>query len=178
MNSAVKSIFFMPLCLSLVLAAGCKPSIPSGWIEYDHNLTNSYGGFEQTVRVTGTVGFLSSDAALTPQNSMYSGSGTAAVAISGTAEDCTISGSGSNDVSLKGSEFLGKIYFKTTETWYNPASFTVSCPEGEPMEVPLPTVTIDQKISFPLEDGAVFEQPYIGAAGSGTYRWILHIGDM
>ncbi len=109
---------------------------------------------------------------------MYSGEGKTSVAISGTADDCTITGSGSNDVSLKGSEFLGKIYFKTTETWYNPASFIVSCPDGEPQEVPLPTVTINQKISFSLEDGAVFEQPYIGAAGSGTYRWILHIGDM
>ncbi len=173
MNSAVKSIFFAALCLSLLLAAGCKPSITSGWIEYDHTLTNTYGGFEQTARVTGTVGFLSSAAALTPQTSMYSGTGKVSVAISGSADDCAITGSGSNDVSLKGREFLGKIYFAATETWYNPGSFSVC---GAPA-VTLPTVTINQKISFPLEDGAVFEQPYIGAAGSGTYRWILHIDD-
>jgi hypothetical protein len=174
MNAALKSIFFIPLCLSLVLAAGCKPSITSGWIEYDHNLTNSYGAFQLTNRVTGTVGFLNRDAALTPQNSMYSGAGKTAVALSGSAESCTISGSGSNDVSLKGTEFLGKVYFNTTETWYNPASFTVCT--GTPA-VTLPPVTITQTISFSLEDGAVFEQPYIGAAGSGTYRWILHIDD-
>ena len=40
------------------------------------------------------------------------------------------------------------------------------------MTVPLPSVMINQKIEFPVEDGAVFEQPYMGAAGSGTYRWI------
>jgi hypothetical protein len=174
MNAFVKRFFSAALCLSLICAAGCKPSIPSGWIEYDHTLTNTYGGFEQTARVKGNVGFLSSDAALTPQTAMYSGAGKASVSISGTADDCTISGSGSNDVSLKGNEFLGKIYFNITETWYNPASFTVVCESGS-QEVPLPTVTINQRISFPLEDGAVFEQPYIGAAGSGTYRWILHI---
>lgn len=163
------------MCLLLTFASGCKPSLNSGWIEYDHILTNSYGGFEQTIRVTGTIGFMSSAVALTPQSSMYSGAGTAAVSISGTAGDCTISGSGSNTVSLSGNEFLGKVSFNTVETWYSPASFIVTCPDSEPMTIPLPTVTINQKIEFPLEDGAVFEQPYQGTAGSGTYRWILHI---
>jgi hypothetical protein len=175
MKTATRKIMFASLCLLLIFAGGCKPSFDSGWIEYDHTLTNTYGGFEQTVRVTGTIGIMSSAVALTPQPSMYSGLGTATVSISGTADDCTISGSGSNNVSLSGNEFLGKIYFDTAETWYNPASFTVTCPDDDPVTIPLPSVTINQKIEFPVEDGAVFEQPYIGAAGSGTYRWILHI---
>jgi hypothetical protein len=112
--------------------------------------------FEQTARVKGTIGFLSSAVALTPQTSMCSGARIAAVSISGTADDCTISGSGSNNVSLSGNELLGKIYFNTTETWYNPASFIVTCPDDDPMTVPLPSVTINQKIEFPVEDGAVF----------------------
>jgi len=175
MKKVMRKIIFASFCLLLSFSCGCKPSFNSGWIEYDHTLTNTYGGFEQTIRVTGTIGILSSAVALTPQTSMYSGAGTAAVSISGTAEDCIISGSGSNTVSLSGNEFLGTIYFDTAETWYNPASFIVTCPDDDPMTIPLPTVTINQKIEFPGEDGAVFEQPYIGAAGSGTYRWILHI---
>lgn len=177
MNPSLRNKFFAALCLGLLLLSGCTPSIDSGWIEYDHTLTNSYGGFKQTIRVTGNIGFLNNAAALTPQSSMYSGKGTAAVSISGSAEDCTISGSGSNDVALSGYEFLGTVYFYTAETWYDPASFTITCPDSDPQTVPLPSATVNQVIKFTLQNGAVYEQPYQGAAGSGTYRWILHIED-
>jgi len=164
------------LCLSLTAVSGCQPSFDWGWIEYDHTLTNNYGGFEQTARVTGNIGFNSSQVvAPGTQTAMYSGTGTALVAISGTADDCTISGSATNNVSLTGTEFLGSITFTTTETWYVGGSFTVSCPDGGTQEVPLPSQTITQQIKFPVQDGAVYEQPYQGAAGSGTYKWILHI---
>jgi len=163
------------LCLLLIALSGCEPSFDWGYIEYDHTLTNSMGGFEQTIRVTGNIGFNSKAVAGGVQTAMYRGVGTLPVTITGTAEECTISGSATNEVSFDGTEFLGSIVFETTEIWYVGGSFTVTCPEDEPQEVPLPSQTITQQIKFPVQDGAVYEQPYQGAAGSGTYRWVLHI---
>ena len=56
MNPSLRNNCCAALCLGFLLFSGCTPSIDSGWIEYDHTLTNSYGGFEQTIRNIGLVG--------------------------------------------------------------------------------------------------------------------------
>ena len=173
--NAIKLIL-IGLCLALLNTSGCRPSINNGTIEYDHNLTFNYGGIQMQVRVTGEVPFFSKEAYLNPQTSMYSGVGSVNDTLSGTTPDCIISGSGTNKVTCVGNEFLGTITFTTTETWYNPGSFTMTCPDKDPpvRTTPLPAQTITQQIVFKAQDEAVYEQPCIGDFCSGTYKWILH----
>jgi len=46
-----------------------------------------------------------------------------------------------------GYAFLSGTYFYAAEARYNPASFTVTCPDDDPQTIPLPTVTINQIIN-------------------------------
>jgi hypothetical protein len=150
----------------------------TGYIEYGHQFVFSYSNYNENISVTGNVEF-HINPWITSSNAVYGG-GTTYDAISGTANDCTITGSGENRVILSGTfngEELGsesaQINFK--EDWYTSSILTLICPKHDPSSGSIPSTHNSFSIDFPLQDGYVEEQPFIGQGGTGTYTWTLHI---
>ena len=168
------SLLIIVLFFAISPINGCTPSISWGSISYNHNLVVSYGVFQLETRITGSVAFASSDVDLIDSDHMYEGTGTCAVSFSGVADECLISGSGTNNITLTGNEYFENITFTINEQWYQPGSFTFTCPDGA-QTITLPSETITNELTFPLEDGYTIERPTLGVGVSGTYSWTLHI---
>ncbi len=163
--------------ISTLLVKGCSPSIEGGRIEYNHSLVVNYESYHQETQVTGTIHFHSSTSGYVDPGYCYQGSGTVSVAISGTADDCTFNGSGTNSVSLKGYEVNHQILFTFEEQWYQPCSLTFTCPDGTHTES-LPRDIVSYQLTFPVEDGYTIEQPFSGEEGSGSASWTLRFDSL
>ena len=177
MRKVKAPLLIIVLFFAISLINGCSPSINWGSISYNHNLVVTYGLFQLEMRITGSVPFSNSSMGLVDTDHMYQGTGTCTVSISGVADECVISGSGTNSVTFSGNEYCNKILFNFNEQWYQTGSFTFTCPDGT-QTITLPSETITHKLTFPTEDGHTIERPSSGMGVSGTYSWTLHIDEL
>ena len=150
-------------------------------LEYNHQVTFSYKTYEVERQVSGSVSFDLEDNQVEAQ-------GIVSVSGSGTVEQCTIEGSGSNQVHITGQLVpregdLPELQLSLEETWYSPYQETMTCPvPGDPgQEITTPLQVNPQEQSFdltmPLENGQTETQPFTGQGGSGTYQWTLREGN-
>jgi hypothetical protein len=149
-----------------------------GTIEYGHHFIFSYSSYYEVIDVTGSVPF-HINPYYSESNAVYGG-GSTHDAFSGTADDCTITGSGENHVILSGSfleDIPGSQHFQVDfdESWYVSSILTLICPDEDPESNAVPPTHDTFSIEFPFHDGYVEQQPFIGQGGTGTYTWTLHI---
>jgi hypothetical protein len=150
----------------------------SGTIDYGHNFVFTGPSYSQIINVTGSVPF-HINPYVGSSSAVYGGGSTYDV-INGTANDCTIAGSGENRVILSGifqEDVPGSQYFQVDfdESWYTSSVLTIYCPDEDPQSGSMPGSHNSFTIVFPFHDGYMEEQPFIGQGGTGTYTWTLHI---
>jgi hypothetical protein len=163
--------------VSVVCETPGTVSCSDGHIVYAHDLTNAYEGFQQDIEVTGTVPFTCEEGTLT-------GSGVLTATINGTITSSCLyisySGSASINVTLSGTFGASQISFDVTEVWYvgspmlSGTAEDTCDPDSEPYSHPLIETTINHSLTFPNVNGYTETQPYVGAAGSGTYSWTIY----
>jgi hypothetical protein len=154
-------------------------SCSDGSIFYNHNVTNSYSGFQQHVIVTGSVPFTCDN------EGNINGSAILSITVSGSVTapctEITYSGVATMHVTLTGSIIGAQVVFNVDEIWYvgSPTvsgTATNTCSqESETIQYPLPEVPNNYILTFPNINGYTITQPYIGESGSGSYNWTLYI---
>lgn len=167
-------------------------------LEYDHRLVQSFGGARMEGRTTGMVPIRFKDRegrvieyGSTPQVAgpfTLEGRGTVTMKMQGSLPGgCTASYSTTMDASLSGTAtYKGRgarivlvLTVKVAESWSKtPTPMTLVCPDrAQTIEwsIPAPVLNWTNPLEFECRDGAEVQQPFLGAFGSGTYRWILRV---
>lgn len=144
-------------------------------LEYMHQVTFSSESYQETNTVTGSVSFDIEDNQVDAQGSV-------AISTSGVAEDCTIEGSGSNQVHITGQLVpregdLPELQLSLEETWYSSYQKIMTCPDRDPVTLPINPQEQSFDLTMPLENGHTETQPFTGQGGSGTYQWTLREGN-
>jgi len=148
-------------------------------LEYNHVQTAEESGFTNRIQVSGRVLFYAPIYGVFDLGEplQLQGAGSVPVTMSGEGGDCTISGSGSNDVTISGeivADDQGTPWMEinSDELWYAAMQATVTCDQNS-QEIPISPMAATHKIRLLLEDGYVYTQPH--EQGMGSYTWTLHV---
>ena len=148
-------------------------------LEYNHVQTAEESGFTNRIQVSGRVLFYAPIYGVFDLGEplQLQGAGSVPVTMSGEGGDCTISGSGSNDVTISGeivADDQGTPWMEinSDEIWYAAMQATVTCDQNS-QEIPISPMAATHKIRLLLEDGYVYTQPH--EQGMGSYTWTLHV---
>jgi hypothetical protein len=149
-----------------------------GQIQYDHRLSGSYSGYSEEWTITGLVDWYFT--VLTYPYGDVSGNGTVILNRSGTADQCTFSGSASINVTISGTlEADDQAYLwlnlEIEEDWPG-YSLTYICPDNVVVDVPQPAVGKQSySLRLLLQEGWTESRPVNVAPVSGTFTYIMHI---
>lgn len=147
-------------------------------IEYDYLQSVDYGSYSEDIHVTGQVLFSLPVYVVSDIEPLQAtGEGTVSGTITGTAEDCTITGSFTVNVVVEGeldADEMGQpwLNLRLNESWYASGQQTFVCPD-ESTDVPLIPAQSIQNVRLLMQDGYIMQQPHLQT--EGYYRWTLHV---
>ncbi|MDF1597545.1 MAG: hypothetical protein P1T08_15815 [Acidimicrobiia bacterium] len=137
-------------------------------LSYDHDISQDPPGSHLVAHVSGSVVLI-----VGSQGVETSAPGALTATLTGVmGDECVMEGSGSVGVTITGSCDGGVLTMQVTEVYYQEGSLTVTCKDGS-STTDIPSSTTVHDLTMELKDGDTVEQPFMGAMGSGTYRWTL-----
>lgn len=158
---------------------GCEKV--EGTIEYNHKIKINYGGFSQTITVTGSVPFkLESVAQESNVNQKVNGSGSVNLFMNWSDEGCFGSGTSSNSVELEGEVTTENeqkfLELKFNKKWVQNMPITITCDdETDTKNMPVPPPSTYENMKFKLKNGENISRQFSGMGGSGTYSWTIKL---
>jgi len=142
----------------------------AGDITCHHVIEQEMGGMYEKWIVKGEIPFFPADPG------QITGNGKADIDVTGQADDCTISGYGTNSITIGGEltvDSLGNYFLDVnwTVTWWTTSSITTYCPDDPPFTYSQPSHTDDNFLRFPVYDGSEVQRP-------NGFAWTLHLYDL
>lgn len=153
-----------------------------GYIEYNHTFKFKMMELDANATVKGLIPIKMSKQPKDSKNKpSVDGSGSVDLTMDGIIRDCTFSGKTPTNVKIKGEAIIenNELYFdlKFKEQWPKSWLITLNCPKRKGSGVmPVQMPVKHEILHFKVEDGYNISQPFIGAVGTGTYNWTLHLG--
>jgi len=149
-----------------------------GEIDYDHHLLCADVERYTDTKIVGSIPFYVNT--LVEPNAAISGGGAASVTITGTQEECSLSGSGVHRVHNISGEMKadqqGVYWLEMTldETWYESTVLYVTCPDPDNSgQAVMPSFRFPTQIRMLVEDGWRLAMP--DSDCDGRYQWTLRI---
>ncbi|NWG28034.1 MAG: hypothetical protein HXY48_05805 [Ignavibacteriaceae bacterium] len=153
-----------------------------GYIEYNHTFKFKMMEIDANATVKGLIPIkMSKQSKDSKKKPGVDGLGSVDLTYDGIIRDCTFFGKTSTNVKIKGEAIIEnkELYFdlKFEEQWPKSWLITFDCPKRKGSGVMPVQMPVKHEIShFKVEDGYNISQPFIGAVGTGTYSWTLHLG--
>lgn len=153
-----------------------------GSIEYNHLINFDVMGFKGTGKIKGLVPIkMWKQPKDRKDKPKVNGEGTVDYIFEGKIKDCTFSAKTPYNIKIEGEATIEKeeLYFdlKFEEQWPKSFPMTLVCPKKTStgyMPVVMPVK--HEILHFKVQDGFNISEPFIGAGGTGTYNWTLHLG--